>query len=259
MPFVDLHGDRFHYRLDGARQAPVLVLSNSLGTTLDMWQPQVEAFGRRFRLLRYDTRGHGTSLVTPGLYTIAQLGGDVIALLDALDINRAHFCGLSMGGATGMWLATYAAQRFEKIVLCNTSARIGTLEFWATRIATLRQGGLEPVAPGFMERWFSAPFRARDPQTVATMRKMLISTPLDGYIACCEALRDNDQRESISAVRLPTLVIGGAQDVATPPADGRFIAERIPGARYVEFDTAHLSNMEVPEKFSDAVLKFLIG
>jgi 3-oxoadipate enol-lactonase len=162
-----------------------------------------------------------------------------------------------MGGATGMWLATHAAQRFERFVLCNTAARVGTAEFWATRIATLRQGGLEPVAPGFMERWFSAPFRTRDPQTVAMMRKMLVSTPLDGYIACCEALRDNDQRESITTVRLPTLVIGGTHDVATPPADGRFIAERIPGARYVEFDTAHLSNMEVPEKFSDTVLKFL--
>ncbi len=257
MPFVHLHGDHFHYELDGARSAPVLVLSNSLGTTLDMWRPQVEAFGRRFRLLRYDTRGHGDSAVTRGPYTIAQLGGDVIALLDALDINRAHFCGLSMGGVTGMWLATHAAQRFERFVLCNTAARVGTAEFWATRIATLRQGGLEPVAPGFMERWFSAPFRTRDPQTVAMMRKMLVSTPLDGYIACCEALRDNDQRESITTVRLPTLVIGGTHDVATPPADGRFIAERIPGARYVEFDTAHLSNMEVPEKFSDTVLKFL--
>ena len=257
MALIDLHGNRFHYELDGASGAPVLMLSNSLGTNLGMWRPQMEAFGRRLRVLRYDTRGHGASAITPGPYTVEQLAGDVLGLLDALDIRRASFCGLSMGGATGMWLATYAAQRFDKVVLCNTSARIGTIEFWNARIAMLRQGGLAPAASAIMERWFSAGFRGRDPKTVATMSAMLCATQLDGYVACCESLRDNDQRESITAIRLPVLVISGTRDVATPPADGRFIAERVPGARYVEFDTAHLSNIEVPEKFSETVLNFL--
>src|ERR1051325_7915885 len=173
MPLIDLQGDRFHYELNGAPGAPVLVMSNSLGTNLDMWRPQMDAFGRRFRVLRYDQRGHGASAVTRGPYAVEQLAGDVLGLLDALDIRRASFCGLSMGGVTGMWLATYAAQRFDKVVLCNTSARIGTVEFWNARIAMLRQGGLQPAASGIMERWFSAPFRARDSKTVASMTGVL--------------------------------------------------------------------------------------
>lgn len=257
MPFIELSGDRFHYQLDGANDAPVLVLSNSLGTDLSMWEPQLPAFIRRFRVLRYDTRGHGASAVTPGPYRIAQLGGDVVAMLDALDIARANFCGLSMGGATGMWLATHAPERFAKVVLCNTGARIGTNELWQARIEALRQGGTAAIAQGAMERWFTAAFRTRAPQTVEAMRQKFVRTSTAGYIACCEAIRDHDERETIAAIRLPTLIIAGAQDVATPPADGRFLAERIPGACYVEFDTAHLSNVEVPEAFAQAVLQFL--
>lgn len=257
MPFIDLNGDRFHYQLDGLAEAPALVLSNSLGADLSMWDPQMPALASRFRVLRYDTRGHGASAVTPGPYRMAQLAGDVLALLEALGIDRASFCGISMGGATGMWLGAHAPERIDKLVLCNTGARIGTPEFWEARIAALRQGGTAGIAQGLMERWFTASFRARAPDVVARMREKLARTSTDGYIACCEAIRDHDERAAVAAIRRPTLVIAGTQDVATPPADGRFLAERIPGARYVEFDVAHLSNVEMPEAFTQAVLKFL--
>lgn len=257
MAFIELNGGRFHYQFNGRQSAPVLVLSNSLGTDLTMWKPQVEAFARHFRVLRYDTRGHGASAVTAGPYTVAQLAGDVTALLDALNVGRARFCGLSMGGVVGMWLATHAPERFEKAVLCNTAARIGTPELWNARIETVRQGGMGAIAQGMVERWFTAAFRARAAETVEHVRKTLLNTPAAGYIGCCEAIRDNDQRESVATIGIPVLVVAGAQDPATPAADGRFVADRIPGARYVEFDTAHLSNLEVPDEFTDSVLQFL--
>jgi 3-oxoadipate enol-lactonase len=256
MAFVDLQGSRFRYELDGPTDKPVLLLSNSLGTDLTMWEPQLHRLGRQFRVLRYDTRGHGESAVTPGPYSIEQLGRDVIALLDALKIERAYFCGISMGGATGLWLATHAPQRFLKMVLSNTAARFGTPEMWQTRIDTVRKGGTASVAQTSTERWFTAPFRARAPGIVERMRQTLLRFNSDGYIACCMAIRDVDQRESIGNIRLPTLVIAGTQDVATPPADGRFLAQRIPQARYLEIDAAHISNVEAPEIFSDAVLQF---
>ena len=257
MAFIDLNGQHFHYRFDGPPDAPVLMLSNSLGTDLTMWNPQVEHFARRFRVLRYDTRGHGASAVTAGPYTIAQLGGDVLALLDALKIGRVRFCGLSMGGATGMWLAAHAPERLEQVVLCNTGACIGTADVWNTRIATVRQGGMETIVQGTMERWFTAAFRARAPETVERVREVFRRTPPAGYIACCEAIRDHDERDAIAAIRLPTLVIAGTHDPATPPADGRFLAESIPGARYVELDTAHLSNLEAADEFTETVFKFV--
>lgn len=257
MPFIDLSGSRFHYTLDGPAHAPVLVLSNSLGTDKEMWQPQLLRLTSAFRVLRYDARGHGQSAVTPGPYTIEQLGRDVVALLDALTIARASFCGISMGGATGMWLATHAPARLDKLVLSNTAARFGTPEAWNARIEALRRGGLESIAAGLMERWFSAAFRARAADTVAAMQRMLLQTPPAGYIACCEAVRDVDQRDAIAAIRIPTLIIAGTHDVATPPADGKFLADRIPQARYVELEAAHLSNLEQAEKFNDAVLRFL--
>lgn len=259
MAFVDLHGSRFHYELDGPADAPVLVLSNSLGTDLSMWEPQLPAFTHHFRVLRYDTRGHGGSAVTPGPYTIEQLARDVPALLDALGVERASFCGLSMGGAIGTWLATHAADRFEKVVVCNTAARFGTPEVWNARIDAVRKGGTAAIAQGVIERWFTEGFRARNPKIVETIRRTLLNTLAPGYIACCEAVRDVDQRESLAGVSLPTLVIAGTRDPSTPPADGRFLAERIPGARYVELDTAHLSNLEAPEAFSEAVVSFLRG
>jgi len=257
MSFVELQAGRVHYRLDGSAGAPVLVFSNSLGATLSMWDRQVAALSRRFRLLRYDTRGHGLSAVPAGPYTIDALGGDVLELLDALRIDRPNFCGLSMGGLTGLWLGIHAAGRLDRLVVCNTAARVGTAEAWNSRMATVRSGGMKAIAPALLERWFTAAFRASAPQVVESTQKMVLQAPVEGYLACCEAIRDADLREEVAKVKPPTLIISGASDPVAPPAEGRFLAEKIPGARYVELEAGHLSNIEAAAQFSDALLQFL--
>ncbi|MFL5415787.1 MAG: 3-oxoadipate enol-lactonase [Myxococcales bacterium] len=248
---------RLYHRFDGPEGAPVLVLSNSLGTSLEMWDPQMSAFSNRFRVLRYDTRGHGRSPVPPGPYSVADLGRDLIALLDANRIERARFCGLSMGGMTGMWLGCHAPERLERLVLCNTSAQLGVPDVWNQRIAIVQNEGMQGVVNGVLERWFTPEFRAREPEAVEKVRRMLLETPPAGYAACCAAIRDQDQREAICAIPVPTLVVAGARDPATPPEHSRLIAGKIPGARVVELDTAHLSNIEASDRFTASVLEFL--
>ena len=257
MPYLDLQAGRVHYRFDGPATAPVIVLSNSLGATLSMWDPQGVALSRRFRVLRYDTRGHGDSAVPAGPYTIEALGSDVLELLDTLKIERIHFCGLSMGGLIGLWLGIHAAGRLDRLVVCNTAARVGTADAWNSRMAAVRSGGMKAVAPALMERWFTAAFRASAPAVVESTQKMVLQAPVEGYLACCAAVRDADLRERVAEVKARTLVITGANDPVTPPADARFLAEKIPGARYVELEAAHLSNIEAAAKFTDALLQFL--
>ena len=244
---------RIHYRFDGPEDAPVLVFSNSLGTSLSMWEPQVSIFARRFRLLRYDTRGHGLSAVTPGPYSIDQLGRDVLSLLDALGIGKVSFCGLSMGGMTGMWLGGNAPERLHRLVVCNTAALIGSPEVWNGRIALVRQGGMAAIADSVLQRWFTPSFIANAPGQIDFVRQMLLQTPAEGYIANCEAIRDMDQRDTISRITTPTLVIAGSRDPATPPEEGKFIAAKIAGAKYVELDSAHLSNIEAAKEFNEAL------
>ena len=248
---------RLFQRFDGPTGAPALLLSNSLGTSLEMWDAQMPAFAERFRVLRYDMRGHGRSAVPPGPYSIADLGKDVLALLDANGIDRVRFCGLSMGGMTGMWLGCHAPERLEKLVLCNTSAQLGSPDQWNTRIAIVQNEGMKGVAEGVIGRWFTPGFREREPEEVARVRRMLLETPPAGYAACCAAIRDQDQREAICAVPVPTLVVAGARDPATPPEHSRIIASKIPGARLVELDAAHLSNIEARDHFTASVLEFL--
>ncbi len=259
MPFADTGKGRLNYRIDGPDHAPVLVLSNSLGTTLDMWLPQLPAFIEHFRVLRYDTRGHGQSDVTPGPYTMAQLGGDVLALLDQLQIERAHFCGLSMGGMTGIWLGIHAPSRIDRLVLCNTSAAIGVPEMWNARIAQVRQGGMSSVIPAVLERWFTADFLAHAPAQVERVKTMLAEASVEAYAANCAAVRDMDQRADLARITAPTLVIGGKYDKATPPEHGELIAKSIPRARYVELNAAHLSNWEVAQAFTQQVQSFLLS
>ena len=259
MPFVETGTGKLHYEIDGPDNAPVLVLSNSLGTTMAMWLPQMPALTEHFRVLRYDTRGHGQSDVSPGPYSIAQLGRDVISLLDALKIPNAHLCGLSMGGMTGMWLGAYAPDRIGRLVLCNTSAAIGVPEVWNTRIAKVRQDGMEGIIDGVLERWFTADFLAHAPAQVERVKQMLRNTPAEGYIANCAAVRDMDQRAELGRITSPTLVIGGKHDKATPPEHGELIARAIPGAKYVELNAAHLSNWEVAQAFTQHLLAFLLS
>jgi 3-oxoadipate enol-lactonase len=259
MPFIEIGDFRAHYALSGPAAAPVLVLSNSLGTNFSMWDPELPPFEKHLRVLRYDTRGHGQSSVTPGPYRIEQLGRDVLHILDRLSLERVHFCGLSLGGMTGMWLGINAPERLQKLILCNTAARIGTAETWNARIEAVRKSGMKSVAPAVVERWFTPAFRAAAPETIAQTQRMIETSPPEGYAACCAAIRDMDQREAISSINVPTLVIAGAQDPATPPADGQFLAGKIRGARYVELPTAHLSNVEAAAQFSSEVLHFLAG
>ena len=257
MPFLEANGARFHYRWDGPESAPVLVFSNSLGTNLAMWDPQIPALASRFRILRYDTRGHGQSESTPGPYTITQLGRDVVAFLDLLGIDRAHFCGLSMGGATGLWLGIYAADRIHRLILASTAAKFGTPETWKARIDTVRASGMAPVADTQAGRWFTPGFTARAPEKVESTRQMILHTPPEGYIANCAAVRDVDFRETFSRIRASTLIIVGDCDPVTPPAEARFLNQRIPGSEYAEIPGSHLCNVESPGAFTSALLKFL--
>lgn len=257
MPFAKLKDSRVHYDLAGPAKAPVLVFSNSLGTDFSMWDSQARAFGKKFRVLRYDTRGHGKTSVTPGPYSFDQLGPDVLDLVDSFKIDKFSFCGLSMGGVIGMWLGLHAPQRVHKLVLCSTAAKIGTAETWNARIAALRKDGMKSISQAAMERWFTAKFREKAPDVIKRTKRMVESMSVKGYVANCEALRDADLREGIAAIRTPTLVISGTHDPATPPADGRFIAERIPGAHYAELNAAHLSNIEEETRFNAELSKFL--
>jgi len=260
--FVQLAEGELHYQLDGPVDAPVLVLSNSLGTDLHMWDIQISAFTEHFRVLRFDTRGHGKSLVTEGPYSIEQLGHDVIALLDALDIQRAHFCGLSMGGLIGQWLGINAAERLHRLVLCNTAAKIGTPEIWNPRIEmVLRDGAAAMVAlrDASIARWFTADFAAANPHQARQITDMLAATSPPGYAANCAAVRDADFRQQVSKIKAPTLVIAGTEDAVTPPAGSHFIQQHVQGAEYAEFYAAHLSNVQAGAAFSDRVIKFLLA
>jgi 3-oxoadipate enol-lactonase len=259
MAFIETGKGKLHYELEGSESAPLLVLSNSLGTTLDMWLPQMPALLEHFRVLRYDTRGHGQSDVTPGPYTMAQLGTDVLSLLDHLKVERAHFCGLSMGGMTGIWLGIHAAKRVDRLVLCNTSAAIGVPEVWNSRITKVRQEGIASIVDDVMSRWFTADFLAHAPAQVERVKSMLMNSPVEGYVANCAAVRDMDQRAELVKISAPTLVIGGKHDKATPPEHAELIARTIPGARYVELNAAHLSNWEMAQGFTSQVMDFLLN
>ena len=259
MPFVELPDARIHYALEGRSGESVLAFSNSLGTNYSMWDSQAAEFQKDLRVLRYDTRGHGQSSVTPGEYSIEQLGKDALGLLDALQLGRIHFCGLSMGGMIGMWLGANAPERLGQLVLCSTAAKIGTPQTWNTRIEMVRKDGMPKVAATVIERWFTPAFRTKNPAPVAATQHMLGETNPDGYVACCAAVRDFDYRERLGEIRCRTLVISGTHDPATPPADGRFLAEHIRGGQYVELDAAHLSNIEDRDNFSRQVSAFLNG
>lgn len=257
MPFIDVPGARLFYRADGPADRPALLLSNSLGTTHAMWEPQMPALTKAFRVVRYDSRGHGHSSVPPGPYDLAALGGDALALIDRLALQRVHVCGLSMGGMVAMWLAANAPTRVLRIVLANTSAKIGAPDVWNKRIETVTAQGVAAIVDGVIERWFTAGFREREPGKVARIAKQLRAADPAGYVACCAAVRDMDLLDSLPRIKASALVIAGKHDAATPPDHAKLIAERIPGARMIAFDAAHLSNVEAEASFTAAVLDFL--
>jgi 3-oxoadipate enol-lactonase len=246
---------RLHHRLDGPDGAPVLVFANSIGTTLELWDSQLPAFTPAFRVLRYDQLGHGRSDVPAGPYTVEQLGRELLALLDELGIERMSFCGLSLGGAVGMWLGASAAERLDRLVLAATSAYFGPPERWIERAEIVRAEGMEAVAEAATGRWFTPAFT--DP---APYRAQLAATPPEGYAACCDALAEWDFRTQLLAVSVPTLVVVGAEDPATPPVQAYAIADGIPGSRIVVVPgAAHLVNVEQREAFDRAVLDHLLA
>lgn len=257
MPFASVGCGKIHYRLDGQQEKPVLVLSNALGTDLSMWDAQVPEFTPHFRVLRYDTYGHGGSSFEEGGFQIDRLGRDVVNLLDHLEIETAAFCGLSVGGLAGQWLGLNASNRFTKLVLCNTAAQIGSHEAWNVRIESVTRGGTAAISNGVLERWFTPAFHRREPGTVDRFRKILESTRTESYVATSAAIRDTDFRADIAKIRTDTLLVAGSQDKSTPLESGRYLAQQIPGSKYVELDAAHLSNVELPAQFSEEVLKFL--
>jgi 3-oxoadipate enol-lactonase len=257
MPVIESQGCPIHVEIEGPVSAPVLILSNSLGTTLNMWDGQVDAFTQHFRLVRFDRRGHGKSGVPQGPYSMEMLGRDVLAIMDGLGIRKAYWCGLSMGGMEGMWLGANAPDRFERLVLANTSSYFPDKKGWNDRLDLVRAKGVPAFAAANMERWFTKGFRERAPQTVDVIKAMFAATPLEGYLACGSAVRDMDHRELLSQITVPTLVIVGRHDPATVPEAGHYVCEHIPGARLATLDAAHLSNVEQPSQFSAATLDFL--
>ncbi len=246
-----------HHLLEGPEDALVLVLSNSLGTTLAMWGEQAPALSERFCLLRYDHRGHGGSPVPPGPYKIEDLARDVLALLDRLEVERFCFCGLSLGGMVGMWLASETPERIERLVLCCTSARFAPDTF-DSRARTVRAEGMSAIADAVVERWFTPSFREASPEVAERARRMLLDTPAEGYAGCCGAVRDADLSGRLGTISAPTLVIAGADDPAAPPDQAELIRHSIPSASLeVIPDAAHLANIEQPEAITQAILDHL--
>ena len=258
MFYLDLPGHRLHYRIDGNDPAaPWLVFCNSLGTDLHMWDAQVDVLSRHFRILRYDRRGHGRSSTPPPPYSLADLGGDVIALLDAREIERAHFCGLSIGGLTGQWLAINAGHRLDKVVLCATAAKIGAAESWTARMEDVRTNGLAPLTAATEERWFTPTFRAAEPGVVGAVLNNFATTSVEGYTGCCAALAGADLREEIKRIANPLLAISGDGDSVCPPSDLEYIAAGVQRGRHLSLPGRHIVNIEASQAFNAALLGFL--
>jgi 3-oxoadipate enol-lactonase len=254
-------GDRcgLAYQFDGPADAPVLVLSNSIATTLHMWDGQVPELAEHFRVLRYDARGHGGSGVPAGAYSIDRHGRDVIELLDALQIGRAHFLGLSFGGVIGQWLGIHAPERVDRLVLCNTSPYLGPPDQWDPRIAAVLEAeDLSETADMFLRNWFPPRMLQVRSPLVGAFRATILAMSPQGLAGCWAAIRDMDMRRTISLIRCPTLVIAGQHDTVTLPSHGKLIAATVPGAKLVMLPAVHMSNIEHPAEFLNTVLGFLL-
>ncbi|AHY46238.1 3-oxoadipate enol-lactonase [Rubrobacter radiotolerans] len=249
---------RLEHRLDGPEGAPVVVLSNSLGTTYEMWDAQLPVLARGFRVLRYNGRGHGGSEVPDGPYAIEDLGRDVVHLLDSLGIREFSFCGLSLGGMVGMWVASEIPERVQRLALCCTAAKLGPPEMWDERAQTARESGVRALTGAVIERWYTPALRERDPESVRRTAEMLDNTPSEGYAGCCEAIRDMDLTDRLGRIAAPTLLVAGFDDPATPPATLEEIHAALPDSTLaVIAEAAHLANIEQPEAFNEALLTHL--
>ncbi|MGA6878373.1 MULTISPECIES: 3-oxoadipate enol-lactonase [Acinetobacter] len=257
MPTFTSQDAEINYQTFGDATKPALVFSNSLGTNFKMWQPQIDHFQQDFFVICYDTRGHGASSAPQGPYTLDQLGQDVVNLLDHLNIEKAAFCGISMGGLTGQWLAINKPERFSHVVVCNTAAKIGQEQAWNERAALVREQGLTPIASTAAGRWFTEPFIQSNAATVTTLSNDLGAGSPEGYASCCEALAKADVREQLKDIQVPVLIVAGQQDPVTTVADGEFMQQRIANAELFEINASHISNIEQPEAFNQAVQAFI--
>ncbi|CAG7600093.1 3-oxoadipate enol-lactonase 2 [Paenibacillus solanacearum] len=253
-------GTRIAYRLDGPSHGPTVVLANSIGTTLHMWDGLVPELTQHFRVLRYDFRGHGASDAPAGAYSMDRLGRDVIELLDALQLNRVHFIGLSFGGAVGQWLAIHAPERIDRLVLSNTSSYLGPADSWDRMIASVLQSdNRTELADMFIGNWFSPRMRETEHAIVSTFRDMVLATHPHGFAGLFAAIRDMDMRRTAALIDSPTLVIAGQYDTVTLPSHGEQLAATVPNAKLVLLPVVHLSNVERPEEFSSIVIDFLLS
>ena len=258
MPFANIEGIRCYYRLEGEGGKPFLIFSHSIGTDHGMWAPQAADLQSHFRVLRYDTRGHGASDAPSGEYSVEMLGRDVLALTNSIGIEKFAFCGLSMGGAIGQWLALHAADRLTALVLANSSPQFTPRSNWETRIKAVREGGMAAVADLVMGRLFA--IEKQQTSYAESTRSVLLETNPVGYLGCCAALRDFDFRKDLKNIRTRTLVISGDRDVSTPwQGHSEILATEIPGAQSVRLPAAHLSNLEQPRSFSAALFEFLLA
>jgi 3-oxoadipate enol-lactonase len=241
---------RLHVQVDGAEAAPPVLLINSLGSTLDLWLRQTAAWRQTRRVIRYDLRGHGQSGVPSGEYTLADLGADAVRILDALGVERAHICGISIGGLTALWLCIHHPGRVATLVAANTAARVGTPERWRERAAKVRQDGMQAIADLAMVNWFTPEFGDRHPEVVAAFHRMVATTSPDGYVGCCAALRDADLRDDLHRIVARSLVVAGTRDPSTSVADAELISARIPDASLLTLPSAHISIVECADRFS---------
>lgn len=260
MPSTIRAGDlSVHYELTGADTGPVVALCHSLGTTLEIWDRQIAAFSEHWRVLRFDLRGHGGTEVTPGPYSIEGLARDYLSLLDALGIDRAHYCGVSLGGFIGQWLGVNAPDRVDRLVLSNTAPYVGPPSIWQERIDLSKRAGMRAVALGAAEAWFTPEFIAREPDVARGVQRMLLHTSVEAYAAGCAAIRDMDLRPIVPRIARPTLVIGATHDGVTPPENARWMSTAIPDARLSMLDASHLSHIECSGDYNRRVTDFLIG
>ncbi|HEX6894001.1 MAG TPA: 3-oxoadipate enol-lactonase [Bryobacteraceae bacterium] len=260
MPFVTANKLRQFYRLEGIPGRPVLMLSHSISTDHSLWDPQMPDLLRHFQVLRYDTRGHGATDAPAGEYSVEQLGRDAVALVNALGVDNFAWCGLSMGGAVGQWIALNFPGRITHLILANTSPKFGDPATWNSRIQSVREGGMAAIVEVVMRRFFSEKTRAGDNPYVSSTRAVFLGTDPVGYLGCCAALRDFDSRTLLQNINIPCLVIAGDSDPSTPwTGQGEVLARQIPNAKVVHLSTAHLSNLEQPRSFTAAILEFLLG
>jgi 3-oxoadipate enol-lactonase len=253
---LEVSGERFRVEVTGPEGAPPLILSHSLGCTLGMWDEVVPLFPGR-RVIRYDARGHGESAAPDQVYSMGDLGRDVLAIMDRLNLATADFCGLSLGGMVGQWLALNAPQRLTRLILSNTTAHAGPARFWDHRIKAVRKDGTSPIAESVIDSWFTSEFKAQRPARVAEVRAMVTGTKPSGYMGTSAAMRDMDFRTDVARIATQTLVIVSDGDRSTPPAWGEAIAAAIPGAKLARLPGGHLSAIEQPEAFVRAVSAFL--